>query len=1345
MNEVSNGPSGNMEYVEFVVSDTTIVYNCSGITNPPCIDIRGWIFDDNSGYHGAGGVAPGCIRFSNNIFWSCMPVGTIILIYNNLDPNSSLPPIDTLMSDGNCRLVVPVNKTNWFDQNPTTPGALACSYPAAGWIPSGLWSNTLLANTGDCARIVNLAGCEIFSVCWGTVNTNTLIYFPGSAQDRVYYFDNSTNNDPTNQANWVNGCADPVACGSNTQTPGSPNNTANAAWINSMNNNCTPIPALTASVNSTNGSCPCTASASVSASGSIPPYSYTWTPTPSSGQGTSNASGLCSGTFTCFIESIPTGCIQSITVSVSNGTVGTTATNTGSYCSGSIIQLNTPAATSYTWSGPGGFSSSVQNPTISPSTPTMSGTYTVSAMIGSCLTTATTGVLVNTTPTITVNSTSLCSGQNATLTAGGATSYTWNTGPNTSMIIVSPTVTTNYTISGSASGCSNSTTTSVLVNPTPTVSVNSPTLCVGQNTILTASGASTFTWNTGPTTATISISPTVTTNYTVTGSSGAGCTNTTITTVSVNPNPTITVNSASLCSGQTTTLTASGATSYTWNTGPNTSVIIISPTITTNYTVSGSALGCSNSLTTSVIVNPNPTVTINSPTLCVGQNTVLTASGASTYTWSTGPTTVTISVSPTVTTNYTVIGSNSANCTSTAITSVSVNPNPTITVNSALLCSGQSATLTAGGATSYSWSTGPNTSVIIVIPTVTTNYTVSGSNAGCSGSAISAVSVTPSPTLSPVSVTICPGNTATLSVSGASNYTWNSGSITGPTYTTSPLSNTTYTIIGANGTCTTAATASVTIGTGISIGVNSPSICIGQSVTLTASGATTYTWSTGANTASISVNPTVTTTYTIDGVNGLCNGTNTTIVTVNPLPIITPVPTVSICSGQTATLTASGAVSYTWNPGLLSSSSVTVSPPMNQSYTVTGSDANGCANIAITNVSVTPNPTISVPSQTICSGQTATLSASGASSYTWIPGSNNTTTLTVSPVSSSVYTITGSVGSCSSAITSSVEVISSLTLTVNSPTICMGQSTTLNASGATTYSWAGGPNTSTFAVTPTITTNYSFTGSIGTCTNSISTFVTVNNLPASPIAQTNSIVCEGQTIMLNGSGSAGTFSWSGPSGFNSSTASATINPATSANSGTYTLTVTDASNCSNSSQTTISVNPLPMATVSSPTTCLGNDLILNSSGGIIYAWAGPNNFNSGNQNVTIPSSSTNMAGTYTLMVTDVQGCTSARTIDIIVDKCQCPVFIPEGFSPNSDGAHDLFVISCITDRPTKVEIYNRWGNLVYKNDDYKNDWGGKNNTGLKVVEEDLPAGTYYYIIKISDEDKSRTGFVTLWR
>mgnify|MGYP003985086357 FL=1 len=87
MNEVSQGESGGQEYVEFVVVDSTAVYNCTG-SDPPCIDIRGWIIDDNSGYHGTTGIASGACRFSNDLLWSCVPLGTIIVVYNDSDPNA---------------------------------------------------------------------------------------------------------------------------------------------------------------------------------------------------------------------------------------------------------------------------------------------------------------------------------------------------------------------------------------------------------------------------------------------------------------------------------------------------------------------------------------------------------------------------------------------------------------------------------------------------------------------------------------------------------------------------------------------------------------------------------------------------------------------------------------------------------------------------------------------------------------------------------------------------------------------------------------------------------------------------------------------------------------------------------------------------------------------------------------------------------------------------------------------------------------------------------------------------------------------------------------------------------
>ncbi len=121
INEVSNGPSGLQEYVEFVVVDASATYDCTGSV-PPCVDIRGWIYDDNSGYHGASGIASGCARFTNDPLWSCVPVGTIILLYNGLDPNPDIPADDVSLLDGNCVLSVSLENPQFFEFTEITPG-----------------------------------------------------------------------------------------------------------------------------------------------------------------------------------------------------------------------------------------------------------------------------------------------------------------------------------------------------------------------------------------------------------------------------------------------------------------------------------------------------------------------------------------------------------------------------------------------------------------------------------------------------------------------------------------------------------------------------------------------------------------------------------------------------------------------------------------------------------------------------------------------------------------------------------------------------------------------------------------------------------------------------------------------------------------------------------------------------------------------------------------------------------------------------------------------------------------------------------------------------------------------
>jgi gliding motility-associated-like protein len=452
MNEVSQGVSGSMEYVEFVVADTTVNYNC-GLTVPPSIDIRGWIFDDNSGYHGTGGIAAGAVRFSFDPLWAAVPMGTIILIYNDASADPSIPAIDLSFNDGNCIITAPISNVALFESNNTTPGALACSYPASGWTAGGSWSNTLLANTGDCARIVNLSGCEVFSVCYGNVNLNTAIYFAAGAElptdhrNTVYYFNGG---DPTIQSNWSIGCTDNETvldanqCGANFQTPGAPNNALNQNYIGQFNNNCSPITPLVAVASVIqNEICGCDGQATVSASGSIPGYTYEWQDGSGApiGQTGATATGLCAGDYLVEVTS-SIGCtdIQTVTIS-SGGSLNVNAQNDSPICAGEALGLveNGSSAIAWSWTSNGSaiFSNpTAQNPTATNVSDGEIFTVTITSS-GGCTSTAQTTAIVNPMPTATIS--------------GGGTFC--NPAPNSENIVVTisdgtPGYTLTYSLNG---------------------------------------------------------------------------------------------------------------------------------------------------------------------------------------------------------------------------------------------------------------------------------------------------------------------------------------------------------------------------------------------------------------------------------------------------------------------------------------------------------------------------------------------------------------------------------------------------------------------------------------------------------------------------------------------------------------------------------------------------------------------------------------------------------------------------------------------------------------------------------------------------------------------------------
>lgn len=358
--------------------------------------------------------------------------------------------------------------------------------------------------------------------------------------------------------------------------------------------------------------------------------------------------------------------------------------------------------------------------------------------------------------------------------------------------------------------------------------------------------------------------------------------------------------------------------------------------------------------------------------------------------------------------------------------------------------------------------------------------------------------------------TICPNAAATFTDNSTATPTAWAWSFPGATPASSSSQNpsVTYpaggtysvTLVATYASGTVAVTKTVSVNAGPTVSVNSPTICAGQSATLTASGATTYSWNTGAATASISVTPSSTTMYTVTGTDASgCSTKQTAVVTISASNL--NVNAATICSGGTVSLIVSGANTYTWTSPASNSATVTVSPASTTIYTVSGTNALGCVHSTTTSVTITSSPTISINSATICAGQSATLTASGASSYTWTSPASNNAVITVSPTTTSVYTVSATASGCAGTYTATGTVsVNPIPNNVSigmilEPTACVGTQLggfTGNPAGGI-YSGIGAPSASlpTPATAGTYTLTYTYTNSNG-CSASASVPVVVS-------------------------------------------------------------------------------------------------------------------------------------------------------------------------------------------------------------------------------------------------------------
>lgn len=373
---------------------------------------------------------------------------------------------------------------------------------------------------------------------------------------------------------------------------------------------------------------------------------------------------------------------------------------------------------------------------------------------------------------------------------------------------------------------------------------------------------------------------------------------------------------------------------------------------------------CSDSASITINVNSLPNITISSDTLiCQGDSAQLFAGGGVDYLWAPGSSLSCDSCSspfanPSSATNYTVTVTDSLGCSDSDTVTISVASPPNATAGSnSPLCEGDTLLLTSGGGSGYSW-TGPGgyssnqqQAQINGVSTADSGvYIVTVSDTvGCSDTASVLVDVYALPSVGisgPAS--LCVGDTATLTASGANSFQWNSGDTTSTIQISPSAGSTTYSVTGTNAAgCSDSSSITVTTSPPPNISVSGDSsMCEGNSVKLTASGGTNYSWSNGDTGNSIVVSPSNTTTYWVASSAGTCSDTAYHSITVFPNPSITTSDDQVILKGESVVLEAEGGSQYEWTPETFldfpDSSSVKATPTETTEYCVRGYDDNGC-------------------------------------------------------------------------------------------------------------------------------------------------------------------------------------------------------------------------------------------------------------------------------------------------------------------------------------------------------------------------------------------------------------------
>ncbi len=771
---------------------------------------------------------------------------------------------------------------------------------------------------------------------------------------------------------------------------------------------------------------------------------------------------------------------------------------------------------------------------------------------------------------------------------------------------------------------------------------------------------------------------------------------------------------------------------YTWS-GPGIIAGQFTPTITVNQpgvysytTCTGSCPSYSLNNTYTVVGQGSVlTPTITAPT-CMSGNAVLSVMPNNTTTnnivWSgpgitSGQGTATININaPGI---YSVnISSASSPCAGSSSVQVQASPTLNVAYSSNTVCaqnlnnSPNSVTITVTGASSTTLQTSPNTAITnfstasqtgIYIcgmvppyfntPTMATGILM-GSNGVCSATTNVSFSILPNPTvnIATTATSVCEGSSFTFSAAGAASYVWSPATglntTFGPAVIANPTVTTVYSVIGSSVGCNSAtqtATLNILPIPTVAITPNTPTICVGGSIGLTAnSNATTFNWSpsTGlSNTGSANViaNPVTTQTYTVLVTLNSCTNSAVATVSVIVLPnLLTNISEPIICQGNSSNLTVNGASGYNWAPstGLNTPAGafVIASPAVTTNYTVTGFNGVCTASASIL-LQVVPQPDITVtsPEYQICAGKSTPIYATGASNFTWTPstGLSNTSGSVViaSPLSNVNYTVVG-----------------------------------FNQSG-TVF-----------------------------CTQQMSYSVIIVPI-AEPIVSPSVAICSGAKTVLSATG-GNTVLWTPTVGLNTAAGSGVV--ASPAASTEYTVDVSHDGFCGASKTIYVRVNPNPTVTAGRDTTInLDQPMFINAVGTGTMTWTDGEAIMCS----VCPNSQVfpQRNSCYIIETVNDFGCKAKDDMCIEVTK-EFGIYIPNAFTPNGDGLNDEFLMSGYNITDVTMDIFDRWGERLFSSKDITVGWKG---TYKGVLCEEA-----VYIYKVSykglDGKKvNKTGHVTL--